>query len=81
MTDNTPQLNPEQLTELVVMKMPFGKYEGKLLSDLPVSYLEWFARKGFPAGKLGVLLQTVHLIKTNGLDDILFELKRIKNSK
>jgi len=59
------------------MKMPFGKYEGRYLSDLPISYLEWFVRKGgFPKGKLGVQLETVYEIKLNGLDEILFELKR-----
>ena len=60
------------------MKMPFGKYEGKLLADLPVSYLEWFQRKGFPQGKLGEYLSLLHTIKSNGLDDILYKLKRLK---
>jgi uncharacterized protein (DUF3820 family) len=50
------------------MKMPFGKYKETLLCDLPVFYLEWFARKGFPKGKLGVLLATMYEIKLNGLD-------------
>lgn len=66
-----------QLLELTSMKMPFGKYKDAVLCDLPVSYLEWFARKGFPSGKLGVLLQTLYVIKTNGLSEILVELKRI----
>ena len=66
--------NPELLLQLVNMKMPFGKYEGTLLFKLPVSYLEWFARKGFPKGKLGILLQTMHEIKLNGLDHLLVEL-------
>lgn len=48
--------NPELLLELVAMKMPFGKYKGTLLCDLPVSYLEWFQREGFPKGKLGCSL-------------------------
>jgi len=47
-----------------------------LLCDLPVSYLEWFNRKGFPAGKLGMLLQTMLEIKMNGLDDLLKPLKK-----
>lgn len=68
--------NPELLKQLVVMEMPFGKFKGRLLADLPVSYLEWFARKGFPEGKLGMLLQTVLEIKMNGLEEILYELKR-----
>jgi len=73
-------LNPEILLLLVKQKMPFGKYKDRLLADLPVSYLEWFARKGFPEGKLGMLLQTLHVIKSNGLDDILYELKKRQRS-
>ncbi len=68
--------NPELLKQLVRMEMPFGKFKGTLLADLPVSYLEWFQRKGFPEGKLGVLLQTVLEIKMNGLDEILWGLKK-----
>jgi len=56
--------------------MPFGKYKDTLLCDLPVSYLEWFQRKGFPKGKLGQLLQTIYEIKLNGLDDLLRPLKK-----
>jgi uncharacterized protein (DUF3820 family) len=58
------------------MQMPFGRYKGTLLSDLPVSYLEWFQRQGFPDGKLGMMLATVYEIKLNGLEDILYQLKR-----
>ena len=68
--------NPQLLLQLVEMKMPFGKFKGMLLCDLPVSYLEWFNRKGFPEGKLGVLLQTMLEIKMNGLDDLLKPLKK-----
>jgi uncharacterized protein (DUF3820 family) len=53
------------------MKMPYGKYKGVLLRHLPVSYLEWFARKGFPAGKLGMQLSTMYEIKQNGLEYLL----------
>lgn len=67
--------DPNILLTIVQMKMPFGKYKGTLLCDLPVSYLEWFQRKGFPAGKLGVLLQTIYEIKLNGLEDLLKPLK------
>ena len=63
------------LIDSVNMKMPFGKYQGRFLSDLPVSYLEWFDRKGFPKGKLGMCLQTVLVMKQNGLEDILNTLK------
>jgi len=58
------------------MKMPFGKYQGRLLCNLPVSYLEWFHNKGFPKGKLGMLLETMHVIKTNGLEELLIPLKK-----
>ena len=68
--------NPEILTDLIKVQMPFGRYKGTLISDLPVSYLEWFQRKGFPAGKLGMMLATVYEIKINGLEDILYQLKR-----
>jgi uncharacterized protein len=68
--------NPELLLELVKMKMPFGKYKDTVLCNLPVSYLEWFAKKGFPKGKLGVLLETVYEIKLNGLEYLLQPLKQ-----
>jgi len=63
--------DPELLMSLVELKMPFGKYQGTLLYKLPVSYLEWFARKGFPKGKLGLQLQTLYEIKLNGLEFLL----------
>lgn len=64
------------LTELVRMKMPFGKYKDTVLCNLPVSYLEWFASKGFPPGRLGMLLGTLYEIKINGLEHLLEPLKR-----
>lgn len=64
-------LNPEILKEICVMKMPFGKYEGIILIDLPISYLEWFNKNGMPKGKLGMQLSTVYEIKLNGLMDLL----------
>lgn len=66
------------LLQLVEMRMPFGKYKGTLLCNLPVSYLEWFQRKGFPEGKLGMLLQTMYEIKLNGLEYLLQPLKNGK---
>lgn len=57
--------------------MPFGKFKGTLLCDLPILYLEWFKREGWPPGKLGELLDTVYEIKLNGLNDIIFSLKRM----
>lgn len=69
------QSNAELLLQLVKMKMPFGKYKDTVLCDLPISYLEWFARKGFPKGILGMLLQTIYEIKLNGLEGLLKPLK------
>lgn len=68
----------EMLLQLVKMKMPFGKYSGTLLCNLPVSYLEWFSRKGFPKGQMGMLLQTIYEIKINGLEYLLEPLKGSK---
>ena len=75
--ENNPVAVPDSnlLKTLVTMKMPFGKYKGVILVNLPVSYLEWFARKGFPAGKLGMLLATLYEIKLNGLEYLLGPLK------
>lgn len=71
-------MNPEVLTQLVSMKMPFGKYQGSLICNLPESYLIWFNQKGFPAGKLGMLLSTMYEIRLNGLEYLLTPLKAAK---
>ncbi|MEL6254767.1 MAG: DUF3820 family protein [Bacteroidota bacterium] len=76
--ENLPPIGDRQiLIDLVTKKMPFGKYSGRLLCDLPVHYLEWFQRKGFPEGKLGMQLSTLYEIKINGLSEILYKLKAI----
>ncbi len=59
------------LLQLTTIRMPFGKYKDSFIYKLPVSYLEWFQRKGFPKGKLGILLQTMYEIKLNGLEYLL----------
>lgn len=69
-------VNPQILKDIVKTPMPFGKYKGQLICNLPVSYLEWFESKGYPKGKIGMMLQTMHVIKTNGLDDLLIPIKR-----
>lgn len=76
MNNQFNQPNPELFKQLVQMKMPFGKYKDRLLCDLPVSYLEWFNREGFPKNKLGQLLETMYEIKLNGLEQLLEPLKR-----
>ena len=70
--------DPEMLKSLVTTRMPFGKYKGSLVCDLPDHYLEWFARQGFPPGKLGMQLSTVFEIKQNGLQEIIIGLKRMR---
>lgn len=58
----------DDLTKLANAKMPFGKYKGKYLVELPERYLVWYRTKGFPKGKLGEQLQLILEIKTNGLE-------------
>lgn len=81
MSDQNPPTegpDPQILMDLVTKRMPFGKYQGSYLCDLPVHYLEFFQREGFPNGKLGMQLATLYEIKTNGLSDILRELKKYR---
>ncbi len=66
------EFNHEELLELARMEMPFGKYAGRLLIDLPEPYVVWFGQQGFPGGKLGKMLAIVYEIKVNGLE-YLFE--------
>jgi len=73
-----PVPDPGLLMQLVQMKMPFGKYKDQLLCNLPEAYLEWFSQKGFPKGRLGMLLQTLYEIRLNGLGHLLEPLKERK---
>ena len=68
-------LDPQLLKDLVRVKMPFGKYQGRLLADLPEPYLVWFGQKGFPQGKLGQQLALLHTIMLNGLESLLDPLR------
>jgi hypothetical protein len=70
-------MNNEILKEIITTPMPYGKYEGTIIADLPIYYLEWFSTQGFPKGKLGMLLSTVFEIKTNGLQEIIDNLKQM----
>jgi uncharacterized protein len=72
----TPGMNPQALMELVNTRMPFGKYKGRFLCDLPEPYLVWFHQKGFPPGKLGTQLSAIFEIKVNGLEYLLKLLKQ-----
>ena len=66
----------EPLDLLVTTEMPYGKYKGTLIADLPGNYLNWFAREGFPAGRLGRLLALMHEIDHNGLKHLLAPLRQ-----
>ncbi|HEX5285449.1 MAG TPA: DUF3820 family protein [Polaromonas sp.] len=69
-------MNPEDLQRLVTLKMPFGKYKGWLIADLPGHYLNWFAREGFPKGDIGRLLALMQEIDHNGLSVLLEPLRK-----
>jgi uncharacterized protein len=70
-----PRLDAELLQRLVTLEMPFGKYKGRVLADLPGNYLHWFARQGFPPGEIGRLLALMHEIDHNGLKHLLQPLR------
>ncbi|MBP2846554.1 DUF3820 family protein [Dickeya oryzae] len=70
-------MEKEDLLAIATTPMPFGKYKGRMLVDLPEEYLLWFARKGeFPAGRLGELMQITLAIKTEGLQGLIKPLRR-----
>ena len=69
------QLDHSAFLKLARARMPYGKYAGHRLVDLPESYVIWLSRKGFPAGELGELLSTVYVIKANGLEYLFQPLK------
>jgi len=69
-------MSPEDLERLVTLEMPFGKYKGRVIADLPGNYLTWFAREGFPKGEIGRLLALMHEIDHNGLKGLLKPLRR-----
>lgn len=64
------------LIKLAHAKMPFGKYEGRYLIDLPEHYVVWYSNKGFPKGELGQQLQQVYELKLNGLEDLIRNIKK-----
>ena len=69
-------MNAQDLEALVTRTMPYGKYKGRLIADLPGNYLHWFARKGFPPGEIGRLLALMREIDHNGLSGLLEPLRR-----
>ncbi len=73
MEEVTP--DPEMLLKVAKTRMPFGKFKGRLLIDLPEPYVVWFAKKGFPKGELGQLLGLLYEVKVNGLEYLLKPLR------
>ncbi len=69
-------MKAEDLEKLVSLEMPYGKYKGRVIADLPGNYLHWFAREGFPQGELGRLLGLMREIDHNGLKDLLEPLRK-----
>lgn len=69
-------MDSDSLQRLLTLSMPFGKYKGRAIADLPGNYLNWFAREGFPPGELGRLLALMHEIDHNGLSSLLDPLRR-----
>ena len=69
------EFDKQKLIELAHYKMPFGKYKGDYLIDIPEYYYSWFKQKGFPDGKLGFMMQQMHDIKINGLEEIIHTIK------
>lgn len=74
-------MKSEDLEKLVTRTMPFGKYEGRLIADLPGPYLNWFAREGFPSGEIGQLLHLMHEIDHNGLGPLLDPLRQTPSQR
>ena len=68
-------MQPEDLQLLVTRTMPFGKYKGRIIADLPGNYLQWFVREGVPQGEIGRLLALMHEIDHNGLSYLLEPLR------
>ena len=72
-------MKPDDLQRLVTLEMPYGKYKGRLLADLPGHYLGWFAREGFPSGELGKLIELMYELDHNALRHLLEPLRRTGN--
>jgi len=70
----TPQFNSEHLIKLANMRMPYGKFKGRYLVDLPEHYLVWYKQKGFPKGQLGDMLNEIYEIQLNGLEPLIRKL-------
>ena len=69
-------MSPEVLERLLTRAMPYGKYKGRIIADLPGHYLAWFARQGFPSGEIGQLLALMHELDHNNLTGLLEPLRK-----
>lgn len=69
-------MKPDDLQRLLTLDMPYGKYKGRKIADLPGHYLGWFAREGFPKGDLGELLALMYELDHNNLRSLLDPLRR-----
>ena len=69
------EMNAAPLEKLLTVQIPYGKYQGTVIADLPGFYLNWFARTGFPRGELGQLLALMHELDHNGLSGLLAPLR------
>ena len=69
-------MDTEHLQLLLTREMPYGKYKGRVIADLPGDYLNWFARKGFPPGEIGKLLALMQELDHNGLSSLLDPLRK-----
>ncbi|HIF9293243.1 TPA: DUF3820 family protein [Photobacterium damselae] len=67
--------NKEHLVKLANTKMPFGKYRGRVIIDLPEEYLLWFQKKGFPEGELGLLMALALEFRVEGLESVIRPLR------
>ena len=74
-------MQPGDLERLLTLEMPYGKYQGRKLADLPGHYLAWFSREGWPRGELGQLLQLVYELDHNNLRGLLDPLRKQAGSK
>jgi uncharacterized protein len=76
MENNNVGFSPDKLVKLAHTKMPFGKYQGSYLSELPEPYVVWFKQKGFPNNELGRMLAEIYEIKVNGLEPLLRKIRK-----
>jgi uncharacterized protein (DUF3820 family) len=71
-------MDKQALLRLVETRMPYGKYRGMRLVDLPEPYVVWFSTQGFPEGELGEMLRAIYEIKVNGLESLLRPLRPLE---